>query len=245
MMRFAAALLLVLACSPQTGSGGGGPDSSTDAATTGDASMSPIDGNGCATQPCDIQTQCGCSAIEACDVDDQGGPATACRGASGGKEGTACTTSTACAAGYTCAYFGASGSCMRFCDADADCLGPRGECIFHLADSNGQVVPGGSLCTSNCDPTAINDPLCPAGWGCEVFSDAVDCRLAGAGMQGQDCSDSAPCAPGYTCTQFSSGPSKCSRTCSPPSNNGCPAPTACSAYTPPVVLGGTQYGVCL
>jgi hypothetical protein len=243
MNRLVSVIVLV-GCSANPQGSNSVPDSSTDSGT-GDSSTTPIDANGCATQPCDILTQCGCPSIEACDLEGEVGPATACRGASGGTEAATCATSTACEPGYTCAYFGAVGSCMRYCGTDADCGAPRGKCQYQLVDPNNQPIPGASLCSSNCDPLSINDPLCPAGWGCEVFTTIVDCGLAGAGTQGQECSDTAPCTPGYNCTQFSSGPSKCARNCSPPSNAGCPASTTCSAYTPPLVLGGTQYGVCL
>jgi hypothetical protein len=206
------------------------------------------DGNGCATQPCDILTQCGCASLESCDLNDTD-TGTACRGTSGGKEGASCGAAAACAARYTCGFIGDRGNCMQYCATDGDCIAPRGQCATQLVNSANQPIPGPLLCTSNCDPTATSDPLCPADWACVLSTEGsrkvVDCVPAGTGTQGQVCSDTAPCAPGYTCAVPASGPSLCRRTCAPPANTGCPAPTTCAAFTPPFVVGGTQYGVCL
>jgi hypothetical protein len=138
---------------------------------------------------------------------------------------------------------------MRYCANDSECIAPRGQCLFELDGPTGDPIPGVSLCTSNCDPTTTADPLCPTGWSCDLFvlggHNIVDCRSGGAGMQGAACSASALCAPGLTCVSLMSGTSQCARICSPPSNTGCPGSTTCSAYSPPFVVGGTQYGVCL
>jgi hypothetical protein len=243
-MRRLVMIALVLGCSSSR-PGSGGPDSSVDSSTIDTLGSMP-DGNGCATQPCDVLTQCGCASLESCDFSDAD---TECRGTSGGKEGTSCGAATACASRYTCAFFGNRGNCMRYCASDADCIAPRGACAIQLVDSADKPIPGALLCTSNCDPTSVSDPLCPAGWGCTLTNASgrtvVDCLLAGAGTQGQACTDTASCAPGYTCAGPTAGPLFCRRTCAPPANTGCPAPTTCAAFTPPFVVGGTQYGICL
>jgi hypothetical protein len=239
-------MALVLGCSSSRPSSGG-PDGSVDSGPS-DALGSMPDGNGCATQPCDILTQCGCSSLESCDLSDSDN-GTACRGTSGGVEGSSCGISTACAARYTCAFLGDAGSCLRYCASNADCIAPRGQCAIQLLDSADQPIPGALLCTSNCDPIAISNPLCPAGWSCDAFTvgshQIADCRVAGTGVQGQACSDAAPCAAGFTCITLSATASQCRRICSPPANTGCPASTTCAAFTPPFVVGGTQYGQCV
>jgi len=239
-------IALVLGCSSSR-PGSGGPDGTVDSGTS-DTLGSMSDGNRCATQPCDILTQCGCASLESCDLSDTS-TGTACRGTSGGKEGASCGAAEACAGLYTCVFFGDKGNCTRYCANDADCIAPRGQCAAQLLDSADQPIPGVLLCTSNCDPTAVSDPLCAAGWGCvptnEGSRNVVECLPAGTGTQGQACSDTALCAPGYSCIGPASGPSFCRRTCSPPANTGCPAPTTCAAFTPPFVVGGTQYGLCL
>lgn len=245
-MRRLVIIALVLGCSTSR-PGVGGVDGSVDSATSSTLDARP-DGNGCATQPCDILSQCGCASFESCDLNDTD-TATACRGTSGGKEGASCAVATACAGLYTCAFFENSGNCERYCAKDADCIAPRGLCATQLLNSANQPIPGALLCTSNCDPTATSDPLCPAGWACSLTNegprDVVDCLPAGTGTQGQVCSDTVLCAPGYTCTVPASGPSLCRRTCAPPANTGCPASTTCAAFTPPFVVGGMQYGICL
>lgn len=243
-MRRLAIIALVVGCASSR-NGTGGVDASVDSGTS-DALGSMPDGNGCATQPCDVLTQCGCASLESCDL-NEGGTGTVCRGTSGGKEGASCDVAEACAGSYTCAFVGDKGSCERYCAKDADCIAPRGQCATPLVDNNNQPIPGVLLCTSNCDPTASGDSLCAAGWGCDLVNygnrQAVDCFPAGTGTQGQACSATAPCAPGYTCNG-PSGSLTCRRICAPPANTGCPAPTTCAAYTPPFVVGGTQYGEC-
>lgn len=248
-MRRLVIMALVLGCSSSRPGAGGvdGSVGSVDSATSGTLD-SRTDGNSCATQPCDILTQCGCGSFESCDLNDTD-TGTACRGTSGGKEGAGCAAATACAGLYTCVFFGDSGNCERYCAKDADCIAPRGLCAAQLLNSADQPIPGVLLCTSNCDPTAIGDPLCPAGLACGLMDESnrnvVECLLAGTATQGQACSDTVACAPGYTCTGPASGPSVCRRTCAPPANTGCPASTTCAAFTPPFVVGNTQYGICL
>src|SRR5258708_4470442 len=106
----------------------------------------------------------------------------------------------------TCGLVGDAGNCLRYCANDADCTAPRGQCVIQLVDSSSHPIPVPSLCSSNCNPTAISDPLCPAGWGCDLSAvgsrKIVECLIAGTGTQGQTCSVTAPCAPGFTCTVF-------------------------------------------
>src|SRR4051794_7167983 len=97
-MNRIALIALLLGCSstssqPSSGGSDGSVDP-VDSGTTGTLDSMP-DGNGCATQPCDVLNQCGCASLESCDVNDSD-TGTACRGSSGGKEGSSCATSTAC-----------------------------------------------------------------------------------------------------------------------------------------------------
>lgn len=248
-MRKLVLLVFVLGCAGP-GHGSNSPDGSPGPGDglAGDGTNSTSDGNNCAMEPCSLFPQCGCSAIEACDLNDTS-TGNACRGASGGMDGTGCVAPTACAAGYTCGYYGNTGSCMKFCAADTDCVGPRSLCTNLLADGTGNPIPGVKLCSSNCDPMAASDGLCPATWSCDVYSTTdpryyADCRPTGSGTQGAACSESALCAAGLTCVSLGSA-MQCAKICSPPSNDGCPAATTCSAYSPPLVIAGVQYGVCL
>jgi hypothetical protein len=120
-----------------------------DAAVPVDAAV-PIDANGCATQPCSLAPQCGCTAPLTCDIDFTDLMGTACRAVNvPGTETSTCTTFSECAAGYVCA----GGHCLKYCANDASCPQPRGLCAIQITDGMGAAIPGAVTCSSNCDPT--------------------------------------------------------------------------------------------
>lgn len=214
------------------------------------------DGTTCTTQPCDIQPQCGCSATQACDIDFSDFMGTACRNkADTGVEGTACTGSAPqvkCAASYVCLGTGQERQCGRYCTSDTDCLSPRGQCVFELNSGGAPIAPGATACSSNCDPAAATNPLCPANWTCDLFTatfmgnskQIADCRIAGTAGQGATCSSTVRCAAGFTCVT-QGAMMKCAKLCKPPANTGCPGSTTCLGFTTAFTVGGTEYGACL
>ncbi len=211
-----------------------------------------IDANTCAIQPCDLQTQCGCAATQACDLDFSDLMGNACRNKiDTGVEGTACGGPAACAKKYVCLGSATNSSCERYCGSDTDCIAPRGQCVIQIT-ANGQAIPGATTCSSNCDPASATNPLCPNTWTCDLFSatfmgtarQIVDCRKAGAAIQGQACSATVLCATGLTCITQGTA-MKCAKICIPPASTGCPAATTCQAFGTPFTVGGTTYGVCL
>jgi hypothetical protein len=215
-----------------------------------------VDAQVCSTQPCDIQSQCGCDSTMACDLDFSDLMGTACRPKTDtGVEGTSCGGALGspqkCAKKYICIGGGSDRSCERYCATTADCLGPRGQCVIQIT-ANGMAVPGGTTCSSNCDPSAATNPLCPANWSCDLFTATfmgtahpiVDCRVAGAAAQNAACSASVPCAAGLTCVTQGTA-MKCAKICKPPSSVGCPGATTCLSFGTPFTVGGTEYGACL
>jgi len=207
----------------------------------------------CAMQPCDIQTQCGCSANQACDIDTSDLMGNACRNKlDTGIEGQTCGGPAACAKKYVCIGSGSNRSCERYCASDAECIAPRGQCVIQIT-GNGQPFPGATTCSSNCDPASTTNALCPSTWTCDLFTatfmgtdhQIADCRKAGAATQGQTCSASIACATGLSCVTLSTGGSQCAKICVPPSNTGCPGGTTCTAFSTPFTVGGTSYGACL
>lgn len=215
-----------------------------------------IDAEVCATQPCDLQTQCGCPTTQACDLDFSDLMGTACRNqVDTGTEGTSCGgtfgSPQKCARKYICLGDSTNRSCKHYCASNADCMGPRGQCVIQVT-ANNQPVPNAVTCSSNCDPSAASNPLCPAAWTCDLFTATfmtvahpiVDCRVAGAAGQGATCSTTVGCAAGLSCiTQ--GAVMKCAKICKPPANTGCPGGTTCMSFGTPFSVGGTEYGACL
>lgn len=212
-----------------------------------------IDATVCAMSPCDIPSQCGCTDTQACDIDFSDFMGNACRvKADTGVEGHTCGgLNGPCARKYVCLGSGSNRSCERYCAADSDCIGPRGQCVIQIT-ANNQPIPGAVTCTSNCDPAAASNPLCPPSWTCDLFTatfqavdhQIVDCRPAGAATQNQACSATVACAAGLTCVTQGTA-MKCAKVCTPPANTGCPGGTTCTAFGTPFTVGGTQYGACL
>ncbi|MDB4959416.1 MAG: hypothetical protein JWO36_6985 [Myxococcales bacterium] len=226
-----------------------------------DAPITQIDANTCATQPCDILTQCGCGMGMACDVDTTDLMGTACRMlTTPGHETNTCGSLKDCDRGYVCLGAAGSSTCKKYCSSSSDCGTPRGQCVIDVSNGT-MVIPGiPSVCSSNCDPinTAIGG--CPGGFKCGLFTQPhqsmtygiVDCTLAGTLTQGANCAgagsgDDKLCAPNFLCTQLGTTPVtyKCLKVCNKTANTGCvaAAPT-CGGFGTPFLVAGTEYGVC-
>jgi hypothetical protein len=253
-----AAVALATACATANkaasdGANGRGSDASVEA-PHGDAPR-PGDAAGamCATQPCSLVPQCGCGSGSACDINEQTGTGTACRAvATAGTESSTCAGPTNCAAGYVCIGDGTNDACEKYCASNSDCTGPRGQCVIQIVNGSGSAIAGAVVCSSDCDPTQVTNPLCPTGWTCDLFEapyngstyDIVSCRAAGTAAQGATCSTTIACAPGYSCVTVG-GSNECARICAPPSSTGCPSGMTCDAFQTAFTVAGTQYGVCL
>jgi hypothetical protein len=229
------------------------PDSNQ--VTDPDANVGPIDANTCPTQPCTLDPQCGCASNQACDIDFTDLMGNACRGVTAqGMAGSTCTAVTDCAGGYVCVGDGTNDSCEKYCASTADCGSPRGQCVIQLTNG-GTPITGATTCSSNCDPAAASNPLCPASWSCDLFTaafmgttyDISDCRKAGTLTQGQTCDPvSAPCASRFSCVN--TGSNVCARICNRTTGGTeCSASpgTTCTGFTTPFVVGTTEYGVCI
>lgn len=230
------------------------PSTSQDAPVVIDAAVdAKPDANTCVTQPCDLHEQCGCSAVQACDIDFTDLMGTECRGITAmGMEADTCSSVAACARGYVCVGSGANASCQKYCNDAADCEAPRGQCVIALVDQNQMPIPNAVTCSSNCDPAAITNAQCPATWSCDLFSSTfqgapktfADCRKAGTAAQGAACSATVACAAGLTCVNTGTA-SECAKICPRPQNTGCPGGTTCGSFTTPFVIAGQEYGACL
>lgn len=256
-------LCIVIACATATREGNNG-----DATGNGDGAHTDapkfLDANNCATQPCDIPTQCGCGS-GACDIDGSDLVGTACRMIGvAGQETAACSGPTDCDKGYVCLGGAGDASCHKYCGSNADCGSPRGQCVIDI-QSGGTNIPGiPPACSSNCDPANSASPaVCPSAMKCSVFTathggsnyDIADCEKAGAGTQGTAAGggttcqsgsngDDTLCAANMLCTTTNGTTFNCRRICVRPGGAQCSTSQTCIAFNPALVIGGTEYGVC-
>jgi hypothetical protein len=249
-------LAAVIACATASRDNGSGDAAGNGDGTQGDGQQ--LDANTCATQPCDIPTQCGCGS-GACDIDGSDLMGTACRTiTTPGQETGACAGPSDCDKGYVCLGGTNDASCHKYCAADADCGTPRGQCVIDI-QSNGTTIAGiPPACSSNCDPANSASPaVCPSAMKCSLFTathlgsdhDIADCAQAGAGTQGTSCKvgsngDDTLCAANFLCTTLDSTSFNCRRICVRPGGAQCTGGQTCLGFNPALTIGGTEYGVC-
>jgi hypothetical protein len=216
----------------------------------------PPDANMCPTQPCDILTQCGCSASQSCDVDTSDLMGGACRDVSSpGTETDTCASLEECDRGYVCIGSATNSSCKKYCETNADCGSPRGQCVIDITDGTNPIPGLPPVCSSNCDPVGSPAGFCPAGWKCGVFVQThnavdyniADCTPAGAGGQGASCQSGANgndalCSTNHLCTTLNGTTFNCREICT--IGGGQCGGLTCLQFDPPLTIGGTEYGVC-
>jgi hypothetical protein len=222
-----------------------------------DANPGSPDANSCTPGQanCSLANQTGCCSTEACDLDFSDLVGTQCRPVqTAGDEGDTCSSANRCAAGFVC--IGNPATCTQYCDANSDCGQPRGQCVIQVTNG-GAPIPGATLCSSNCDPVAATNPLCPTGWTCDLFVaefpyvdgmnpnvDIVDCRPSGGVGEGGSCA-TADCASGLTCVNYGTS-QLCREVCRPSVPTDCTNTLthSCQNFTTPFTVGGQQYGIC-
>ena len=249
MRAIVATVVLIAGCARAVPISADGPPAEVDAAID----APEIDATTCPTAPCDLHEQCGCTAVQTCDLNFTTLMGNACRGITAmGREADTCNNVAACDRGYVCVGSGGNSTCQRYCQTDVDCDGPRGQCAIQLVGPNSTPLAGAVTCSSNCDPVAATNAACPASWTCDLFSvtyqgaakPIADCRPAGAAGQGATCSATVACAAGFTCVN-TGGASVCAKICPRPANTGCPGGTTCGSFTTPLVIAAQEYGACL
>lgn len=207
----------------------------------------------CSETPCRlVQTQCGCPAGQGCYLN---GSSRLCATAGTAGEGASCSGVSSCSPGMICIDVGRTATplnqCNRFCDSDADCVGTGSLCTYTLNDGMGGTVPGVRVCSKACDP--VGRTGCRSGAACHIFRESMgamryffDCAgPVGLGTQGASCTDLTDCASGYACAGT---PGTCLRYCDSVgtigTTGGCRSSEACYGFTTPLIVGGTEYGVC-
>ena len=215
-MRAAIALLLFAGCAQIAG--------------LKDPAPPATDGNGC-NRLCDVEDNCGCTSAQTCSWNtDTGDPY--CRDQFGaGNRGDGCAKDTDCVQGTSCVF----GECRQYCTGDGTCGSTT--CT---ADWTG-FYPG-LTCADTCTP--VSNAGCPGSSACLIIQGkgATFCLTGDTVAVGSDCT-SAPfsCVTGAVCHD-ESGAHVCRLECDP-------AGAACAAgacvTAPDLVVGGTQYGVCM
>jgi hypothetical protein len=145
--------------------------------------------------------------------------------------------------------------CAHYCAADAECSGAGALCLTQLSDGMGGALPGITLCTRACDPMTSSG--CALGTACDVFRETAgamrwltDCRAPiGTLRQGATCNDTTLlCDRNFTCLDPDgmTGPAsqQCLRWCNAGTGTGCSGLETCFGFMTPILIGGTQYGVC-
>lgn len=210
---------------------------------------------GCAESPCRlVSPQCGCPSGEGCYIDGSGGRL--CSTAGSNPQGAPCSGLASCTPGNLCINVnndgGSTPMCAHFCNLDSDCGG--GLCLHRLSDGMGGTLPGVTLCTTPCNFVAQTG--CRTGAFCDVFRETAgamryfsDCIAPdyGTGTQGAPCIDEDDCRAGHACLDpdgAGSAPAQCLHWCNVTTGTGCPSGTTCLAFSMPVTIDGTEYGVC-
>ncbi len=229
---------------------------------TADAQQgTPDAGSTCPSSPCDLVQQCGCTSPQVCDLDSAQLPSggTECRDVlSPGNEDDDCGSGFDCAGGNVCV----GTACRKYCNLDADCPGEGGICIVQLTFGSPPTdIPGAKVCTRSCEPEKSTANGCPPSEAaCHVYQydpdgtpdngDEVlltDCDTAGGGGNNATCANSTDCQAGYDCVN--TGSLVCKQNCECPTpglcGGGSCAVGTCTGYTTPLMVGGTEYGVCL
>jgi hypothetical protein len=218
-----------------------------------------------------------CAAGETCQVNCTKNAGECTPGGSGGSGAACTTNKDCAPGAQCFDYAGTGCPvriCLRFCNSDDTCQpgGPANSPADGGAGDGGApsgprsvcqgLVPCGSTitayhtCTFACDPrqvaAAARTSGCPTGLSCLVVGtmDQVDCSCAEAtrkGMDGDDCTGGADCAPGYICNMMAST-KKCRAICRCDKNNtmSCTAKNECGTGKSCAALTNeTTFGICL
>lgn len=205
----------------------------------------------CSESPCRLVTpQCGCAAGLACTIS---GTSRICGAAGTSTTGMPCTGG--CATGTLCvtlgAAVGAPTACETFCNTDSDCTGLGALCIEMLNDGSGGTIPGVTLCTLSCNPLAGTG--CVTGATCRVYTETggamrglTQCSPVGAGAVGDMCTTADDCRAGMLCVDTTGGgTTHCANICNAGTGAGCGPLRTCGHFAPPIIVGTTEYGVCV
>jgi hypothetical protein len=192
------------------------PPSNPNDASTGDDddAGSETDAGSCATtapsRACGLAPQCGCAANETCDVIDKSTGAVSCVAAGDGVLGSACTETSQCGLGLTCAL----GACRPYCSTvKSACSGAGVGTCLQATNSSGSGIRNLKVCTIPCD--VLSPAAACASNTCTWDSTAklANCEGAGTRSVRQACARSSDCMPGLACARHPVVGMECERWC--------------------------------
>ena len=194
-----------------------------------------------------------CRVTPAQSLASDGGPTAACSPAGAGTDGTACTYSSDCAAGFDCV--GTPGACRHYCCAGNSVCGKDQFCDTQsLAVATTTqvpvcmpITPAGGCVLESCIGTTC--PVCPTGETCSVVRDdgATGCVQTGSALVGGAC-DVEHCFRGLVCLGSASaaantpGARLCYALCLTASPSSCASPATCQGGLP--LFQDPAVGVC-
>ena len=193
-----------------------------------------------------------CPATQTCYVDCTAKQGVCVQGGTRGA-GEACNSNSDCMPGTQCFDYACGSNtkyCLKFCNADADCVGSTTVSAASACTDPVVCPPMTSYktCGFTCDPRGDGKRGCPAGLTCFLFSsgsggqDTPGCGCSAptrVGMDGAKCTAASDCAPGFLCDQMLGG-TFCRRLCEMASASDCPSGQTCTA-----LQNNATFGVCL
>jgi len=193
---------------------------------------------------CDDDNGCGTTAAATSALSDPSDAAAAAEADAGSQDGAA---DSALDTASDAASDGASSGA-----AEAGAVATKSLCAGPV--QCGAIVTAYHTCTFACDPrlTAVKSgSRCPTGLSCLVVigMDEVDCACpepTRVGTDGDDCTGSTECAPGYICNMMG-GSQKCRAVCAcNASGLTCTSPNECAnGKACQTLTNDTVFGVCL
>ena len=188
---------------------------------------------------CRIFPNCGCGG-NTCDFPIDGGPDVFCEADSGvATAGESCTTTEDCIGGETCLF----SKCRPYCGTlGTSCGNPKlSLCRAHAA------YPGDYVCGIQCDLTSATS-CNPAPGGCVVLAAGAtayttECEPVGVAGVGATCTTTNDCAPSLVCIVLGAAQT-CQQRCTPTGVKGSCTTGICTAESPPLTIGGVDYGYC-
>ncbi len=192
---------------------------------------------------CDVFLSCGCNPGMKCTSAQMG---LGCMNAGSNQNGQSCASDTDCAPGTVCLLYGGMTTCHQFCDDLHACVSSVEACYVGVNDRSVPPMVVATVCGPTC---SLLDQDCKiAGQACYPSPDVYPvaemgtCRPTGTLLQGDACTSSSNCSPGYLCVKPSgSTTSICAKMCDRQDGApGCGGNTSCVALS-----GSTQTGLCL
>jgi len=233
---------LALGCGGGDGTPGGG-DGGIDADPNGPDAATECPDPAPPPATCDFFLGCGCDVGggEKCTII---APNRVCTAAGTGLGGTPCVSEADCASGATCATYVGARTCMIFCDDAHPCPTADLACYVRIGDG---AEPPNILATVCGQVCSLLDQDCSLpGQACYTSNSVTEMErgvCVGTGIlgQGEACTSSNDCLPGFNCINPGSpDPSFCAQFCDRQDND-----PACAVGTCTGLPGHTQTGVCV